>query len=73
MVTPEHDALMRQYVENFKGRYMLKGDVRSCDRCRPELVTSYILDIKSWMKGSPVQGAPPYLCIDCARHYGLVW
>ena len=73
MVSSEHDALIRQYVVNFKGRYMLKKYVRSCDRCRPDMSVSYLGDIETWMLGDPNHGAPPYLCIDCARHYGLVW
>ena len=72
MVSAEHDALIRQYVENFKGRYLLKLYVRSCDRCRPDMNTRYLAEIKDWMQHG-LGGAPPYLWIDCARHYGLVW
>ncbi len=73
MVSSEHDARIRQYVEDFAPRYLLKQYKRSCDRCRPDMTALYLADIKSWMLGDPKRGAPPYLCIDCARHYGLVW
>ena len=72
MVSSEHDALIRQYVKNFNGRYLLKKYVRSCDRCRPDMSARYLIDIKEWMQNGP-DGAPPYLCTDCARHYGLEW
>jgi hypothetical protein len=72
MVTPEHDVFMRKYVENFDGRYNLKVQKTSCDRCSEAHSLAYVECLRVWMHPGP-KGAPPYLCIDCARHYGLVW
>lgn len=72
MVTPEHERFMSEYVANFGGVYELKDNTGSCDRCSKRHGWRYIESLKRWMVPG-VDGAPPYLCIDCARHYGLVW
>ncbi|KKN54391.1 hypothetical protein LCGC14_0592890 [marine sediment metagenome] len=72
MVSSEHDKLIRKYVANFAGVYELKMCKTSCDRCSEAHSEYYVESILNWMHPG-YGGAPPYLCIDCARHYGLVW
>lgn len=72
MVTPKHDAFMREYIDNFGGVYELKSDSSSCDRCSKRHSQGYLASLRGWAIPGKA-GAPPYLCIDCARHFGLAW
>ena len=72
MVSSEHDQFIREYIDNFDGVYELKEYKTSCDRCSEAHGAGYVESLKTWMHPG-VAGAPPYLCLDCARHYGLVW
>ena len=75
----DNSELLRKYV-TFYGSYTLarEGSLPRCrcDRCdREESWAPHKLEL--WM--SPeyfkpgAHGNGPYLCVDCARHYGLVW
>ena len=72
MVTPEHEARMATYIAAYGDRFLLKPTINRCDRCRPDMTTNYIREIEDWTGLGPT-GAPPYLWIDCAQFYGLVW
>lgn len=69
----DNSKALKEYVA-FYGSYIpasetLRGE---CDRCR-EL--PYLPEkLRLWMTPQhvkPING--PYLCLDCARHYGLAW
>jgi len=70
MVKPEREGLLADYVAAYSGKFRERPSI-SCDRCAT-FTLSYDNDIRRWTRSGPT-GAPPYLCIDCARHYGLVW
>jgi len=72
MVTPEHETRMVIYLAAYNKQFSLKSTRIHCDRCRPNMPQRYVEDIEKWTQAGP-GGAEPYLCIDCARHYGLVW
>ena len=72
----DNSKLLREYVA-FYGSYTdVKDTVRGkCDRCREDPFSPDRL--KKWMSPEYFKpgnmGNGPYLCIDCARHFGLVW
>ena len=69
----DNSKTLKEYVA-FYGSYIpasetLRGD---CDRCKEIPWPPHRLRL--WMEARHVKPINrPYLCIDCARHFGLVW
>ena len=69
----DNSKALKEYVA-FYGSYILASETirGECDRCRKHAFPPHKLRI--WMEPyhfKPVNG--PYLCPDCARHFGLAW
>ena len=71
MVSSEHEALIRRYIAAYKDKFHLDPQ-GTCDNCGEMNNSQRLKDILRWTGMAP-RGARPFLCIDCARHYGLVW
>ncbi|KKL28133.1 hypothetical protein LCGC14_2378220 [marine sediment metagenome] len=70
MVKPEREELLQAYITAYEGQFR-DMSIPGCDRCT-DFTDSYDDDIRRWTREAP-KGPFPYLCIDCARHYGLAW
>jgi hypothetical protein len=69
----DNSNALKEYVA-FYGSYIdiLESPTGKCDRCREVPFPPAKLTL--WMSSKhfrPANG--PYLCMDCARHFGLVW
>ncbi len=72
----DNSKLLEKYVVFYVSYTDVKDTVLgNCDRCREEPFPPHKIEL--WMtpeyfKPGPM-GNGPYLCLDCARHFGLVW
>jgi hypothetical protein len=73
----DNSKTLREYVALY-GSYTLAQDAPhqfTCDRCKenpwPEEKLLLWMTPKHFIPGP--MGNGPYLCPDCARHFGLAW